>query len=163
MGDNATIRLATMRDYAAICRLGEQVDQCHVELLPDVFQPYPGPSRTREVVAAYVEEPDADYILAEMHGLVVGALNIRKASHPAYPMFRPHDYALIETLVVDETCRRRGIGTMLLDAAHRWAKEHGLPTIQLTVWAANAPALAFYTRHGFVVKTWQMELCHDAE
>ena len=152
------LRTATMDDYAAICRLIEQVDRHHVGILPEVFQPFAGPPRPREVIASYGEAPDADYLLAEDEGQVVGFLNLRKAKYPGHPMFRPHEYAAIENLVVDEAHRRRGVATALFQEAVAWAEARGLAAIELTVWAANAAALAFYEGQGFQPLTHRMEL-----
>lgn len=147
-----------MDDYDAVCRLLTQVDQHHAQILPDVFQPFDGPARPREVIASYVESKDAAYILAEINNEVVGFVNIRKASHPSYPMFKPHEFALIANLVVDEAHRRRGIGTRLFGEAKKWAIARGLNHIQLTVWTANAPAMIFYSKLGFKPMHARLEL-----
>ncbi|MBI3946986.1 MAG: GNAT family N-acetyltransferase [Armatimonadetes bacterium] len=157
------IRPATMRDYPAICRIAAQADRAHAELLPDVFQAHAGPARTREWVAAYVDPPDADTLLAEVDGVVVGFLSVKAAAHPDYPIFRPHTFALVENLAVDEAWRRRGIGRSLVAEARRWTEMRGLEGIQLTVWVTNTAALAFYERLGFRPLTWRMELRLDKE
>jgi GNAT superfamily N-acetyltransferase len=50
--------------------------------------------------------------------------------------------------------RRRGIGTLLLEAWERWAAGHGRRTLSGEVFApvdGSSPALGFATRHGFKV------------
>lgn len=152
------IRLATMDDYDIICRLLEQVDRHHVAILPEFFQSFSGPPRSREVVAAYVEGQDADYILAEVDEAIVGLIDIKKDNHPNYPMFKPYDFAMIGNIVVDEGYRRQGVATALFEEAKRWAKRHGLKSIRLTVWIANTSAMEFYKKQGFQPLTEKMEL-----
>lgn len=57
--------------------------------------------------------------------------------------------ATVEKLVVDRQWRRQGIGGQLMDAAERWAREHGAQGLILDVFAGNEPAQSFYERHGW--------------
>ena len=45
--------------------------------------------------------------------------------------------------------RRRGIGTMLLDAAVEWARISGVTKLELHVFPWNEPALRLYESFGF--------------
>ena len=73
-------------------------------------------------------------------------------------MFRPREFAMIESAVVDRPHRGKGIGRALLDAAIEWAKEHGARHVQTTVWHENAGARAFYLDQGFRPMTIRLEL-----
>lgn len=55
----------------------------------------------------------------------------------------------IEDVVVDAAHRRRGIGSALLDAALRWARDRGATRAQLLIDTENTPAEAFYARLGW--------------
>ncbi len=57
--------------------------------------------------------------------------------------------AELESVVVAETGRRRGVGTALCEVAARWARGRGATEIELEVRAGNEAALAFYGRVGF--------------
>ncbi len=151
------IRPATLQDLDAIFGLLEQVDRVHVAAAPEVFQEFAGPPRPRALIAEKIEGPDSDYLVAEEEGAVVAFLSLWKASHPHSPMFRPHEFVLVENLVVEERCRREGIGSALLNAACGWAQQRGLRHLQLTVWAANTTAVAFYEKHGFRTLHQRME------
>jgi len=155
------IRLATMDDYEAICRLYRQADQHHVDLLPQVFQAFPGPARSRELVSQFVGQDGAACIVAEADGKVVGLVSVKKAATPPYPMFRPREHALVEVLVVDEAHRHTGVGSLLLDAAKQWARARGLRSLQTNVWAANRVAKRLYARHGFKTITERIEFSFE--
>lgn len=150
-----------MSDYDEICRLAEQGDQVHSELLPDVFQPFEGPARSLERIAGFVDREDADIIVAALGTSVVGCLYIEKSRHLEHPMFRPHEYAQIDEMVVDHEQRRQGIGGLLLDSARQWSRDRGMSTMQVNVWTANQDARAFYAKRGFHPITQKMEIVVD--
>ena len=158
MMSDDTIRKATGDDIDALQRLYHELDRHHVELLPDVFRPVDEDARTADVVARFITDEDADYLVAERDREIVGFLNVRKGSHPPFPMFRPHDFAIIENVVVDRAHRGQGIGMDLLDAAIAWAREKGLTFVQTSVWTANDRARAFYVDRGFRPMTEKLEL-----
>jgi ribosomal-protein-alanine N-acetyltransferase len=60
------------------------------------------------------------------------------------------DVCDLESIVVAEEFRRRGIGTALLDAVVAWSRERGGLHLELEVRVSNHPAIALYERHGFV-------------
>lgn len=66
----------------------------------------------------------------------------------------PHDHFrdagyLISMWVAPEA-RRQGIGSALVDAVVHWARTRELNRLFLDVGEGNAPAIALYTRKGFV-------------
>jgi GNAT superfamily N-acetyltransferase len=89
---------------------------------------------------------------------VVGFVNVRKSSHPAYPMFRSRDFVMIDNAVVDGPRRGTGIGKALFGAATAWARERGLRCVRVTVWHENADARRFYLDRGFRPLTTKMEM-----
>jgi len=152
------IRQAAVSDVPAIQRLYQELDTYHADLLPGVFRALTEAARPDSLVRDWIEDTDADYLVAEDHGRIIGFLNIRKAAHPRYPMFRPHDFAMIENAVVEKSQRGGGIGTQLFNAAVAWARERGLNHIQTTVWSANTRTKDFYYRQGFEPLTERLEL-----
>jgi ribosomal protein S18 acetylase RimI-like enzyme len=155
---DVSIRKATHDDIDAIQRLYRQLDRHHAELLPDVFQSVDGDARTVDVIEAFIEDESADYLVAEQGNEVVGIANIQERWHPPFPMFRFHRFAMMDNVVVDESRRGQRIGTALLDAAIRWARDRGLTAIQTTVWASNDGARGFYVGRGFRTLTERLEL-----
>ena len=74
------------------------------------------------------------------------------------PFFKRYEYAMIDGCVVDEHHRFKGIGSLLMNAARDWTKERGLEKMQLSVWANNEVARAFYRKQGFEDLIKRMEL-----
>ena len=152
------IRQATVNDVPAIQRLYQELDEHHAELLPGVFRPLTDDARPDSIVRDWIENTEADYLVAEDDGRIIGFLSIRTAIHPKYPMFRPHDFADIEDAVVAKKLRGGGIGTLLFNSAIAWARERGLDHAQVTVWSANKKTREFYCRQGFKPLTEKLEL-----
>ena len=72
-------------------------------------------------------------------GLVRGAL------HHHLP-----DSGYLISMWVAPEARRQGVGSALVDAVVQWARTQGLIRLLLDVGEKNAPAIALYTRKGFV-------------
>jgi ribosomal protein S18 acetylase RimI-like enzyme len=65
--------------------------------------------------------------------------------------YRSHvpDSWFLDAIGVDETCRKKGIGAMLIELTKEKAKDHGYGIVSLIAFADNSPALALYKVHGF--------------
>lgn len=59
--------------------------------------------------------------------------------------------ATLWDLRVDASARGRGIGTVLFDAAARWARDRGRRRIEVETQDVNVPACRFYARCGCVL------------
>ena len=64
----------------------------------------------------------------------------------------------IDEFCVDESCRRQGIATAMVDFIRQYAKEKGLRRIELNMWEFNRDALAFYEAAGFRTYRRYMEM-----
>ncbi|WP_430499180.1 GNAT family N-acetyltransferase [Micromonospora trifolii] len=73
---------------------------------------------------------------------------LRLPEPSAHQILRPEPSAQIHTVVLGEA-RGRGVGSALLDAANRWAVEHGLSYLSADIHHRNASAVRFYRRHGY--------------
>jgi ribosomal-protein-alanine N-acetyltransferase len=79
------------------------------------------------------------YVVAEEAGDLLGYAGL----------FHSGDTADVQTLAVIPDRQRQGVGTALLDALVAEARRRGARDLLLDVREDNAPALAFYERHGF--------------
>jgi [ribosomal protein S18]-alanine N-acetyltransferase len=58
------------------------------------------------------------------------------------------DICDLESIIVEESARRHGIGKALLDTVNEWALFHGAGRIELEVRAGNEKAIRFYEKAG---------------
>lgn len=68
----------------------------------------------------------------------------------------------LESMFVTPACRRRGIGTALLEQFLVWHHASGLQSASLAVAPGNRAAIALYERAGFRGTTLVMELASSA-
>jgi len=61
----------------------------------------------------------------------------------------PHPYVYVDTLVVGEKWHRQGVGRMLMEGIHIWAREQEIDSVVLGVWRFNTGAIAFYEELGY--------------
>jgi ribosomal protein S18 acetylase RimI-like enzyme len=153
-----TIRKADSGDVRRIQELYAQLDRHHVESLPNIFQPIEEKARSNDLIQEWIDKDDADYLVTELGGQIVGFINHQQSAHPKYPMFQEHVFAAIENAIVDNAYRNKGIGTALFKAAIAWAKKRDLQYMQTTVWYANAGAREFYVKHGLRPLSQRLEI-----
>ena len=87
-----------------------------------------------------LEREDAALFVAVGDGEVVGQLGIG---------LQPYGVGELGMLVA-AGWRGRGVGSALLEAGLRWARQAGAHKVALQVWPHNRAARALYRKHGFV-------------
>jgi ribosomal protein S18 acetylase RimI-like enzyme len=147
--EDTVIRRAVEDDYEAACVLYQAVDACHVRMYPTIFQKTDGPARPREHFVEKLSAPEKAVFVAEWNGELCGLVDAKVEFTPPFPMFIPSRIARIDNLVVAEPYRRQGIARALLAEIRQWSEEHGLKSIQLSVYSKNTDALACYEDAGF--------------
>jgi putative acetyltransferase len=142
-GREAAIRSARPGDARALARLLDAIAaEAFVTLLMR-----PGEISAREWrrrIAAAAERETSLFLCAWLGGRLVGNLGLVADAHPASAHVR------VLGMSVARDCRSLGLGGALLETAVEWAVAHGAGKVALSVFAHNAPALAFYEHHGFV-------------
>lgn len=162
------IRPAGPTDAERVAELRRQAERFHAGLMPDYFREASGrgPEAGRSgsafltVVAEAMPSPppaktpsssrrSASTPRSSSSGEIVGYATLRIVDTPRDPALVPRRRAHVETVVVDERRRRRGVGTALMQALASWARAREATELVLTVWSRNAAALALYRRLGY--------------
>jgi ribosomal-protein-alanine N-acetyltransferase len=100
----------------------------------------PGVSYSRVELANFIDHRRSQAWIAEEEGAIVGFLVADG---------QPQRVGHIITIDVVAEWRRRGVGTLLMDAAEDWAQARRLRLIYLETSERNAPAQRFYTQRGY--------------
>lgn len=150
------VRRATVDDAPTIADFALKLFAQHREYDPVRFADLGSREGAAWFYAEQTKAEDAAVLVAEMNGMVVGF---------AYVQYEERNYAeLIETaawlhdIYVNETVRRSGAATALIDAAAEAAKEMGANKLILTVAAKNQFARVFFERRGFTTTMVEMML-----
>lgn len=141
------IRTGQEGDLPELLALYRALDREMTTLQPEF---YCAPPRQEEALRRYLEAADADFLVAEQAGQLLGfALVVNAGWTPEFSNLLPHRYAELYDLVVAPTARGQGIGSRLLAAAKRWARDRRLEYLELNVLSQNSAALRLYEAQDF--------------
>jgi ribosomal protein S18 acetylase RimI-like enzyme len=149
MPDAIAIRRATKVDLPALGRLGALLLRTHYQFDPLRFMA-PG-SHPEEGYAWFLgtqlREEDVVVFVAERESSIVGYV---------YAALEPESWkelreacGFIHDVVVDESGRRSGVATLLMEAAIGWLRERGAPRVVLGTAQRNDAAQRLFERLGF--------------
>jgi GNAT superfamily N-acetyltransferase len=93
-------------------------------------------------------------LLADPQSLVLVADSSGVVGHLVGCLYAPSDMwtvtrAELVSMYVRPELRGQGTGGQLVDTFVAWARDADAASLQVTAYAANAPALALYQSHGF--------------
>ena len=143
------VRRATDADVSALGRLGALLMRGHyafdpLRFLPPGANPEAGYGR---FLHSQLHDEDVVVFVAERDGRVVGYV---------YAALEPHSWkelraacGFIHDVVVEETDRRAGAATALMDAAANWLRDRGAPRVMLWTADRNEAAQRLFERLGF--------------
>jgi len=136
------VRLATPGDAHALVDLAESVGREDGRWILGTG-PWRSVSDERRYLRTIDRHPDAAVYVADDDGHIVGRLSLSRDAHPA------SRHVADLGLMVAESHRRQGVGTMLLERAADWARAARVRKLELHVFPWNEPALALYGSFGF--------------
>jgi ribosomal protein S18 acetylase RimI-like enzyme len=156
---SVVIRKAVRSEMAAVEKLLDTVWMAHYEKEPDIFTAPKTLVRQPGVLSAWFKKifninvinPNELILVAELDKRLVGALraDVRVLPRAYLPYFVQHTFVHVTNIVVEPDLRRHGIGTQLLDEAHKFASERKADYIELVVWELNSEAKGFYEAAGY--------------
>ncbi len=102
----------------------------------------------RRLYRQILADPDAFVVLASRDGTPIGYALVALHEGPDDTWPTGDRFAEVETLVVIESERGHGVGTLLLDAVDARLSELSINALFIGVMAGNDEALGFYQRRG---------------
>ena len=144
-----SVRTATAEDYNSLCKLFDEGDALHRDNLPHIFQKPGGAAREPDYYLGLVADENVALLVAEVDEKLVGFVHAILRDTPAFPIFVPRCYAIVEGIVVKSGFQNHGIGKILMDKMQEWATAKGATSIELNVYEFNETAISFYERLGY--------------
>ena len=147
-----SIRPALLPDDAdAIVSLYMETASYHADLAPERYTVPQAEDLRRQLLSAEASGASLFLALAEDdEGKTVGVVVASVSAAPDEGLMRTRGPLLgISDIVVTKTCRGRGYGRQLLQAAEAWGREQGAREASLGVDPLNQSALRFYDQAGF--------------
>lgn len=143
------IRKAETRDLDALGRLGAMLMETHYAFDRKRFlKPGTGaPQGYASFLGGVLDSPDDCVFVAERDGTIAGY--VYAALEPMSWKELRGPAGFIHDVAVEETARRSGVATQLVEAAIQWLRERGAPRVILGTAAANRGAQSLFHRLGF--------------
>ena len=147
------IRRATLDDITAISELYREQFREMSKLIPDFIKEG---DQSVEFLEKTISNDDSDILVYENDGTVVGFILLQAKVRPDFDFMIPGKYCYIMDVIVTESSRGKGFGTMLMNSAKNWAKEQNCNLINLDVLVNNSAAIRLYNKLGFIPKAQEM-------
>ena len=153
--DPVVIRLAKLHEREALCKLYHAFHQFHVRGVPDRLLSLGEPPETYKGSDLYlalekiIRDDDAAIWLAEVSSQPVGLAEVYLRQDEASPLRAAYRYGYLQSLVVAEAYRQRGVGTRLVEAAQQRARARGASEMRLDTWEFEQGPQEFYERLGY--------------
>ena len=146
--DGLSIRRAETRDIPALSALLYQVELIHHRGRPDLFRGPAAKYSRDELAVLLADETTPIFVCTDKSDVVLGYVFCRFKQHVNDDVMTDVKSLYIDDFCVEETCRGRGVGTLLIEHAKHFARETGCYNLTLNVWAFNESAIAFYEKSG---------------
>lgn len=158
------IRPASIADASVLAELGARTfaETFAADNSPENMAAYLADSFSRTLQAAELNDPDSNFLIAEIAGVAVGYAMLRAGEAP--PGIANEAQIELVRLYAAREWLGVGVGAALMQACMREAKQRGCRTLWLGVWEHNRRARAFYRKWKFrEVGTHIFQLGNDAQ
>lgn len=140
------IRIANVNDMEQLRTLYRELENDGVRYQPEHFVVG---YRSDESFHAIFKSSNEDILVAEKDGTVVGFSHVMILKQKNVACLKPQTVVYIQDLDVLESERRKGIGTLLINASKEYGKKRGADFIRTQVFPKNMDGMRFYERNGF--------------
>jgi len=147
--DEIVIRLASESDLPSLGRLGALLMEAHYIFDHERFMA-PGANAAEGYawfLGSQLKEKDVVVFVAERAGAMVGY--VYASLEPASWKELREMAGFIHDVVVEDSSRRIGVASLLLEDAMEWLRARGAPRVMLWTADQNASAQRLFSRLGF--------------
>ncbi|MEB2279358.1 GNAT family N-acetyltransferase [Lysinibacillus xylanilyticus] len=149
------IKIASIEEIPQIDILYEELFLEMSKLQPQYIAPA---KQDVEFLKNIISGEKSDIFVAELNNNIAGFLLIQELTTPPYSCIVQHNYAYIMDVIVGSQYQSKGISSLLLREAKKWADERKLDYLELSVLPENIGAINLYDKHGFIETSRTMRL-----
>lgn len=152
-----TFRYASKEDYVSIESIMKQVQQVHIDIRPDIYRLI-DPVLEQAMFDKMIQQRSCIICMdeGEMAGVVVYMIQ-----EVHIPVKHERKIMYIDALCVDDSQRRKGTATAMMNHMRKLSIQNQSTSIELHVNARNQGAIEFYRTYGFSIQTLAMEIPTD--
>ncbi len=107
-------------------------------------------------LAERIKEPNAEVVIAEVNGEIVGGGSAIIKDGKTYNTFG--QYSFLGFMYVEPAYRGQGVNKLIIEKLVEWSHEKGFKEIRLQVYSDNIPAIRAYEKVGFKKILTEMRL-----
>ncbi|MEW6045076.1 MAG: GNAT family N-acetyltransferase [Bacillota bacterium] len=147
-----TIRPVQEADFRELTVLVREFHEFHVRAVPDHLKyatEAEHEAALREGLKSILGNGRARLLVACVDGHVVGFVEAYVHETEPSPFVVQRRWGLVQSLMVLPAFRGMGIGTLLMEHAHRWLREQAATEVRVDVWEFEDGPLGFYERLGY--------------
>ena len=155
------VRFAEAPDIPAICNIRRQVHKVHSDGRPDIYRMPESVEQIAEfdrLLSEISSQENYRLIVCETEHTITGYALLRLVTSQNLCMKQNRYSYFIEQFGMQESMRRQGIGTELMNGILDMAKADHADAVDLDVWAFNENAEQFYRSLGMTTKHTFLEL-----
>ncbi len=146
MKNEIHVRKATDQDAVKLAKLLEEVDRTSEYMLWEAGERKITAEKQSRFIAEVNQSDNSTILVAEQDEALVGYLfaiggRAKRNKHSAYLV-----------IGISQNHRGKGIGTKLFEALERWAENHHIRRLELTVVIENDAAIRLYKKFGFEIE-----------
>lgn len=140
------IEEAREQHYIEVNRLVRQGHDDHVKGDNTVFREVES-VMPEEYYLELLEQEQSTVLIAREENKIIGFAVVSIEDSPDFPSLVHRRFAYIHDFGVDQSEKRKGIGSQLFEACLKWAIQMNVDELELNVWEFNEEAIAFYKKH----------------
>jgi ribosomal protein S18 acetylase RimI-like enzyme len=159
--DGLSVREAAEGDLDDLAELLVEGFAFHAQYLPEWFQVPEGydTAGQKPYLRDALDAQDSVILMAVAAGKTVGFAVVSIKETVGLSLVVEKKYAYVQSLIVTESSRRGGVGSLLMRAVEDWARGQEATQVQLDMWEFDGGPLGFYEKLGY--KTMRRRMARE--
>lgn len=152
------IRNAKIEDKKELKEILIQAQELHYNNRPDIFRKMTPKEIEKEIMEVLENKERKIIVVANENDKVCGLVIFKIKEIKNNTNLKDARILHIGKIVVDEKCRRKGIGKLMMKEINKISKKLKCDRIELNCWSFNEEAIEFYKAQGMKIQRLNFEM-----